>query len=165
MKYKDNKGDEDDKNEFDLYLEYREVVGELENNVRFEEYHNDNHNEYNEYDKAQILQKRGGLAEEVERLRAKCVEKVSEDDEYIQKLCWIIRHAPYAKYNELCSSRKKLKSKIFEHEATLVKMQDNLDQIELDADRAYEDCLKAGLITKDGLPNDETMLKASCKYY
>jgi hypothetical protein len=63
---------EDDKNESDLYLEYREAVGRLDNNVRFEEYHNEYHDEY---DKAQILQNRGGLAEEVERLRAKCVEK------------------------------------------------------------------------------------------
>ncbi|OBT60066.1 hypothetical protein VE03_10401 [Pseudogymnoascus sp. 23342-1-I1] len=144
---------EDDKNESDLYSEYREAVGQLDNNVRFEEYDNEYHDEY---DKANILQKRGELAETVE---------LSEDDKYLQVLCWTIRHPPYAKYDELRSSRKILISKIFEYEATLVKMQDNLGQIELDVKRAYADCLEAGLITEDGLPNDETMLKASCKYY
>ena len=56
-------------------------------------------------------------------------------------------------------------SSILECKEKLGEMQHRLNQIEPDIERSHEDCLEAGLITKDGLPNDKTMLKAGCKSY
>ena len=89
----------------------------------------------------------------------------SGDDKDLQLFCWTIRHPLYAKYNELRLTQENLISSISKHEETLRKMRHSLDQVKLDANRAYKDCLEAWLTTEDGLPNDETMLKASCKSY
>ncbi|KFY01146.1 hypothetical protein O988_02884 [Pseudogymnoascus sp. VKM F-3808] len=155
----------DDKNQSKLYEEYSHAVGELINNVQFnDDYSTATTEEEWKKDMAEILQERDRLAENVQRLRAKCVEegvslKADGNDEHIQLLCWTILHPLYAKYDELRSSKEDLKSRILEHEEALREMRESLDQVERDSKHALKDCLDAGLATKDGRPNDETMLE------